>query len=210
MRFDLLRERVRRRAGISSGDQLHDGTVLGDAVNLALLQIDSEALWPWLETEHTYTVAASDYDLDLPADFRKARGTPTLVWADGTAVALTEMSQTGIRALGIANAGAPTGFAVDETKLRIRPVADAGYTLIFPYYRTTLELVADNDEPLIPAQWQGAVISAAIANLPLIDGERTRKELAEVEVANWLRRMRSVTRRASGPVVPRIRPGGWV
>jgi len=211
MRLDAYREKVRRRAGVATGDQLITPALIDDVVNQALQQIDGEAMWPWLETSATLTLVAGTTSYALPTDFRKAKGTIVLIGATSGRTELVEVSAISAFVADPTMTGRPSGYAIDGDSVVFTPTPDAAYTARLGYYRTTLELVDDADTPLLPDQWHGAVVAIAVGLLVTPEkGSRSAKEVADIEAANWIRRMRSSLRRSTGTIIPRVRPGGWV
>lgn len=57
------------------------------------------------------------------------------------------------------NQDQPVEFTLLPNKqIRLLPTPDAAYTVNFEYYRTPLQLDTDTDEPLIPEEFQDAII----------------------------------------------------
>lgn len=210
MRLSQLREKVRNRAGIASGDQYLTPQIIDDAINQAICQIDAEYRWPWLEATQTVALVAGQDTYVLPADFRATR-TIMLNSVGRASVILFEVSPGSALAQSPANQGPPMGFAVDQNDLIVTPTPDNGvYTLTHLYYRTTAELIADSDEPLIPDMYHPAIVAAAASLIAMREELRGIKESCDKDVADWIRRMRIGLRRSTGPSVPRVRPNGWI
>jgi hypothetical protein len=209
MKLAHLREKVRTRCGIATGDQYLTQQNIDDAINEALAQIDGEYHWPWLEATAVTTLVSGQDTYPLPADFRATRSV-VLGSSNGSNVVLYNISPTQALAKSTSETGQPEAFAIIGSNLVLLPTPGAGYSIKHLYYRQTVELVADADEPLIPDQWHGAVVAAAASNLAMTDDRRAMKEQSDADVANWIRRMRNALRRSTGPVVPRIRQNGWM
>lgn len=211
MRLQQLREKVRNRSGVATGDQYITPHVIDDAINQAVFLIDAEYRWPWLESVETITLVAGDNTYPLPSDFEATRG--LMLNTNGEpAVALYEVAPTTAYAQSTTNTGRPEGFAIVVDQIVLIPTPDNGgpYTLTHLYYRSSQELVSDDDEPLIPDQYHPAIVAAASSLVAARQEQRSIKEAADLDVAQWLRRMRSALRQSTGPVVPRVRPGGWL
>lgn len=204
-----LREKVRNRAGISSGDQYIPSQVLDDAINQAILQIDGEYHWPWLEATQTISLVDGTDTYALPADYRATRSMVALN-TDSSNSVLPQVSPTQALSKVTTDVGFPMGYALYEGNIVLLPTPGAGYTLKHLYYRQSTELVNDTDEPLIPDLWHPAVVAAAAGNIAMREELRGIKDACDVDVANWIRKMRNALRRSTGPVVPRIRKDGWM
>ncbi len=211
MKLQQLREKVRNRAGIATGDQFITPQVIDDAINQAVFQIDAEYRWPWLEATQTVTLVADQVKYALPSDFDATRSI-LLNTANQASVVLYEVSSTVALAQDTASTGQPVGFAISQGFIVLIPTPDAGgpYTLTHLYYRMSAELVADSDEPLIHDQYHPAVVAAAASLIAAREEQRSIKEACDLDVAQWIRRMRGAIRQSTGPVVPRVRPGGWL
>jgi hypothetical protein len=204
-----LREKVRNRAGVASGDQFITPQVIDDAINQALFQIDAEYHWPWLEETATVNLVVGQASYALPADHRTTR-TVMYQAPNQRAVALYEVAPATVYTTSSSAQGAPEGYALNGDQLVLVPAPAVAGTLLHLYYRTTLELVNDLDAPLIPDQYHPAVVAAAAGQLAMREEMRGIKEACDADVAMWVRRMRGALRRSTGPVVPRVRPGGWI
>lgn len=209
MRLMEYREKVRNRAGIASGDQFIPSSVIDDAVNQALEQIDAEYHWPWLEVTNTFTTVAGTDTYALPADYRATRSI-LLRNTGGNQRILYNVSPTQALAKSSTATGVPDAYGIIGNNIVFVETPDQEYTVTHLYYRQTIELVADDDEPLIPDQWHGSVVAAAAANIAMREELRGIKDACDQDVANWIRRMRNALRRSTGPVVPRVRRDGWI
>lgn len=204
-----LREKVRTRSAITSGDQYLHQQAIDDAINEALAQIDGEYHWPWLEATQAVSLVSGQGTYALPTDYRATRSV-VLGSSSGSNVVLYNVSPTQALAKSSSETGQPQAFAIIGSNMVLLPTPGSGYSITHLYYRQTVELVADADVPLIPDQWHGAVVAAASGNLAIADDRRSMKEQCDADVANWIRRMRNALRRSTGPVTPRIRQNGWM
>jgi hypothetical protein len=204
-----LREKVRLRVGSPSGDQFITNDVLDDAINQAVMQIDAEYFWPWLEKTQTITTVSGTDTYSLPTDFRASRslviqasdGGKTIMYNVAPAQALAKVST---------DIGLPQGYAISGSSLILLPTPGASYAITHLYYRMSPMLTAEQDSPLIPDQWHPAIIAAAASVVASREELRGQKDAADADVAQWIRRMRNALRRSTGPVVPRVRSNGWL
>lgn len=211
MRLQQLREKVRNRAGVASGDQFITPQVLDDAINQAVFQIDAENRWPWLEATQTVTLVAGTDTYALPTNFDATRSV-VLNIAGQASITLYEVAPTVALAQDTASTGRPEGFSISQGSIILIPTPDSNgaYTLTHLYYRTSSELVGDDDQPLIPDQFHPAIVAAAASLIASREDKRAMKDACDVDVAQWVRRMRGSLRQSTGPVVPRVRPGSWL
>lgn len=210
MKLQQLREKVRNRAGIATGDNFVTPQVIDDAINQAIFQIDAEGRWPWLEATQLVPLVAGQSSYSLPADFDSTRSV-LLNTVGQASVALYEVASSVALAQNTASTGQPVAFAISQGSIILLPTPDSSaYSLTHLYYRTSTELVDDADEPLIHDQYHPAVVAAAAALVATREEQRSIKEAADLDVAQWVRRMRGALRQSTGPVVPRVRPGGWL
>ena len=106
--------------------------------------------------------------------------------------------------------GFPRTFCVIDRTVKLRPVPAVGTVLSHVYYRTPDLVVADDDVPQMPTEYTPAIVAKAAELLSLREDDRASAGAHAGEYAQWLGRMRKDTRRTTGPIVPRSRPGSWV
>jgi hypothetical protein len=109
------------------------------------------------EEVKAFTTAASDATLELPADFSR--------WIDfydtGSKWPLTPLEKAEYDALE-GSSGRPTAYTVVGNQITLWPTPDAAYSLSLRYWRLPADMVADGDEPEIPAQYHEILVAYAM------------------------------------------------
>ncbi len=84
-------------------------------------------------------------------------------------------------------AGYPTQFVImPDSTIRMFPPPDQEYAYSFSWYKESPELVADNDQPLIPDRFRYVIINRALWLYAMYDDSAELAAKAETEFNNWL------------------------
>lgn len=196
-----FRRRVRQRMGVPTSDDFFTDAVLADAINEAIETVEEEHFWPWSQRVDELTV--SNGVLGKPDRWRATRGVYTPAGDELRLIALSDFMAYGNVA------GAPQVWADSGTEIVIAPVPN-GTTLIHVFYLMPAPLVADDDEPDMPASASGAVIAKAAELLSAREDDQTARAAHGSDYAKWTQRMLRSQRRSTGPMRVRVRPGGWI
>lgn len=198
-----LRRSVRSRLGIPVTDQFQSDEIIDEHINVAIQTIEQEQRWPWQEAIQTVTIEDSTGDFTVPVDWRATRaivcGTNNVQIVSPIDVVMYPTDANGI----------PQIAAVVDRTVKLRPAPTPGVTLSHIYYRGPILLVNDEDEPQMPPEYTPAIIAKACEMLSLREDDRAAAGAHLTEYQQWVGRMRKDTRRTSGPITPRVRPGSW-
>lgn len=128
-------------------------TWLNDAQRKAVQQSEFRTQ----EEAIAFTTTSNDATLELPADFCR--------WIDfydtGLNWPLTALEKGEYDALE-ASSGRPTAYTVVGDQITLWPTPDASYPLSLRYWRLPQDMVADGDEPEIPAQYHDVLVAYAM------------------------------------------------
>ena len=201
----MLRGRTRNQLGVPQTDQLFTDQIIDDFLNMAVDIIDAEHNWPWRES--TVKLAATDGVLWMPTNWRATR---TLWWKD---VQLVNISPSDPRmSYELGSGSAPVYWAQIDARVHVVPATagdtDEDFTL--DYYDEGVPMSRDEDALGMPDMFAGAAIAKACELLSLREDNAGAAERHAASYAQWLGRMRRSLRRSTGPIVPRIREGGWI
>jgi len=152
-----LRTSVRTRLGVPSSDALFTDTVLTELINEALQYISSEHDWWWLEKSETLSLTSSTSAYSVASDC-----TRTINVEDPTGIPLSRKGIDELVAMTTAEAGYVRFFSPYGTKLEFRPVPNTSISVNHRYIGGETALSGDSDTPLIPAQFQPALIEYAV------------------------------------------------
>lgn len=199
-----LRRLVRSRLGVPITDDFMTDTVLDDAINMAIQTIDAENRWPWSEAGELVTINVANPDI-----------VPTDNWRATRAVFFQSMELAYVSPVDLmqwidAMADIPKVWAPMAGVIAVRPTPSLDTKVRHFFYVQSPWLRNDEDEPLIPEQYGGAIVAKAselLAARESSGGDVTRHG---AEYTEWVARMRQDVRNATGPARTRVRPGGWI
>ena len=203
-RLVQIRRTVRSRLGVPVTDQFQTDEVIDENINIAVQTIEQEFRWPWQETIQTVTINNVSGDFSCPKDWKATR---TLVCGQEQVHLASPIE---VLLLPTNVVGLPRVFAIIDRTVKLRPAPPVATVLQHVYYRTPILLINDNDEPQMPTEYTPAIVAKAAELLSLREDDRASAGTHAGEYAQWLGRMRKDTRRTTGPIVPRSRPGSWV
>lgn len=188
MDLTTITEEVRERVGERSADFFTANEVLR-AINEAYKRFCNEEPWTWLLTEGTGTLAGDDDEVELTANISPNR--TFLLSISGGSLArgqLLERLEPGAgfryrfsRSLAT---GVPTGYYITRADndtdtvtyvAKIVPAADTDYDVEYLYYAVPDDLASGTDEPLVPEQYQEAIVARAAGKLFLKEFDISQK-----------------------------------
>jgi hypothetical protein len=188
-----IRTAVNRRTGIA-----FDAAALTEAVNEAVQAIAAERSWRWLDGVDEFTTTTAD-EYALPADYAESRsvtvnGYPTrrLNIADGDAYTFADDATV-------------FSYAVEGGNLVLYPTPTGAQTVVHRYRATEPDLVADVDEPILPARFHQAIVNYTAATVCDRKDDK-RAEKFRMEYERWLKRM-IADGRSQQPNRARVRAG---
>ena len=202
-RLAQLRRTVRSRLGIPVVDQFQTDDVIDEHINLAIQTIEQEYRWPWQEAVQTVNTPDDTGVFPVPTNWRATRA---LVHGRRQ---VQVVSPIDVAMFPTTGAGDPQIASVVDRTVTLRPAPPEATVLSHIYYRSPVLLVDDDDEPQMPDEYSPAIVAKAAELLALREDDRAAAAAHTAEYQQWLGRMRKDTRRVTGPVTPRIRPGGW-
>jgi hypothetical protein len=198
--LSLLLRLVRERIGVPLSDSFMTDDVLTDQINQALLTLDTEQRWPWMEVVANLNVPAGTQVAPVPSDWRATRA---LFNSSGNELALR--SPTDI--LAVTSTGEPAGWSVIGPGIALAPIPSSDVVLTHYYYRQTQRLAVGTDVAGVPDQYIEAIVCKAAELLSAREDDQTARAAHGADYDKWVNRMRRDVRRSTGPVVPRVRPG---
>lgn len=149
-------------------------TWLNDAQRKAVIQSEFRVQ----EEVQSYTTSAGDLTLELPSNFSR--------WIDFYDTELnwplTSVELREYDALVGGCAGRPTVYSVAGNQITLWPPPDAPYSLSLRYWRLPIDMVADTDEPQIPAQYHGVLVAYALNKAYLRENDL---QMAQVWKTEW-------------------------
>lgn len=199
-----LRRLVRSRLGIPVTDDFMPDHVIDDHVNLAIQAVESESRWPWQDAVDKVTVTHDAPDIVLGPGWRATRAV-FMGEAELSLVSPGDLLSWNTTSSDIPKVWCPLGEVV-----AVRPLVNGPTDLVHYWYRQPVWLREDTDVSYIPDQYAGAIVAKAselLAARESSGGDATRHA---AEYTQAITRMRRDTRRSTGPVRPRVRPGGWI
>lgn len=155
-----------------------------DWLNQIYREIASKHLWSWLEASTSFNTSASDYDYALSSvasDLARIRimrieSSPDFLDAippDEFDMRFPKPTQS---------TGQPLLYTVWAGNVRLWPTPDATYSIKVDYWKTTTDLSADGDEPLIPERFRWVWLKGAeFFALRFNDDARAQLVLREYE-----------------------------
>lgn len=190
-------------SGKATTDPYFTTGVVDGFINRALRRISTERDWPWNSaTDTSISTVAGTATVATPSGWYKTRN---ITIDNYEPLALAPLAS--IRAQNTTARGNPAYYTVQGDQIILRPVPDAAYTLIHDYYRTETTLTLSTDTPRLPLAYHDAVVDLALHYACLKEGELERAKQYFAQYSDALRAMKNDVRRASGPVVVRVRPG---
>jgi len=176
MTLATLRTSVRERLGVPSDDSLFTNAVLTALINDALQIVSSEADWYWLEKQENLSLVNGTSAYTVASDC-----TRTINVEDPTGIALARKPVDELVSMSTATAGVVRFFSPYGLKLEFRPVPNTSITVVHRYLGGETALSADGDTPLMPAQFQPALVEYA-AYLAKMRVGNTQEAAANLEV----------------------------
>jgi hypothetical protein len=199
-----LRRLVRSRLGIPITDDFMTDRVLDDAINLAVQTIDAEQRWPWNELGEIVTINTTTPDIPLPDGWRATRA----VFFDEHE--LIYVAPADLMSWLDAASDIPQVWSPMATAIAVRPTPTVDTRLRHLYAAQSTWLREDDDVPLIPEQYGGAIVAKAAELLSARESSGADAARHGAEYTQWVARMRRGTRTSTGPTRTRVRPGGWI
>lgn len=210
MKAGELAERVRRRLGLITEDPLAEAGDLLDLVNDALHQLETRhpQAWPWLFAETTFQTSSGDDNYDVPDDWMKVYSLKLTLPGSSAKAEMPRYSIGQLEEMYPYEATQqPQCFAVWGRTLRLRPIPDGTYTITHRYVRTEPDVTDDDDEPIMPSTFHGAIVEQAVELQARRVGAESQANTAQAAVDRWVRQMVGYSREYIGP--GRVRDRGW-
>lgn len=205
MKLLALREAVRLRIGTTTGDRMQDDVAIDNAVNLAVDQLEAEYRWPWMERVEEWEQPANLRAVELDSKYRATRSL-----ARWTGQEWDELAQVApIDALRSVGQGPANRYALHGRQIILAPVCARAQRFQHLFYAGSPYLDNDDAVPYVPDEFSDAIVVAAAAKLAAREGDRGSQGAFTGEYEAWVKRMRIALRTHTGPIVPRVRSGGW-
>lgn len=198
---------VRDRLGVPASDTMFSDAQVTSAVNMALHALDEEHDWPWCQATAVITTSTSTLTMSVYATTWKRIASVTIPTSEKKLVAwptedlLTE---------SVTSLAEPDRYGLWAEAIILRPVPDATYTYNVNYIKRETDLSAGSDQPLLPSQFDGAVIAYAAFLLATREGDTGSAAAHLATYKEWVVRMRDNVKRLSAPRRVSVRPNGWI
>lgn len=175
MELSDIRDAVRRRTGLPSGDPIVADTPLTALINDAVRMVNNRSDWPWKEARGTTTTTANQATITI-SDYRKIR------WLQ---IEDRELQFIPYRmtARFFNRTGKPVYWTEDSGSIFLFPTPDATYTVSYGIMdKDDATLVNDTDEPSIPNNYIDLLIAqtAVLVARRKHDREMERVHYAEL------------------------------
>jgi hypothetical protein len=185
-----LRTNVRTRLGVPSDDALYTDAALTSLINSALQFMSAEDDWFWLEKAETLALADGTSSYNVASDCLR-----TINVADPTGVPLQLRGIDELEAMSTATGAVVRYFSPFALQLHFRPVPNASISVSHRYIGTEAALSADGDDPLMPAQFEEALVEYAVY-LSKMRAGNTEEAAANLEVyRGWIETMKERQRK---------------
>lgn len=198
-----LQTRVRERMALQTADTFLTAARITNAVNNSIQQISLEYDWPWLQidTAATITTVAGTTAYALPTDFLRAE----LIVEASTGIVLNRHT---FRELSmITTRGRPLMYVVRGTKIHIRYIPDAVYTLSHYYIKRETLLASGADLPLIHEPFLDGVVEYSAYLLFRAIREAEKAGAAQTAYKAWKERSRDTLTQDRSTNSVYVRPG---
>lgn len=192
MDLQTLREEVRSRIHEVTAD-FYGTDEVDRALNEGVIRFNSEARWPWLYTEGSFSLAADDDTYDLPDNVAFNRFFNLSI--SGDSLGYTQELERLDPAAGFRMRhawvtgvnGRPVYYYVTSAltdvdsdtqvvyTIKFVPAADGDYDFEYQYVRPSLTLAGDTDQPDLPPEYHEAVASWATGHLFLKELQISQK-----------------------------------
>lgn len=176
-------DEVRERLGETDGlDDFWTDDEITRAINEAIVRFCYEDQWPFLLTEWDSSITVDEDELDLPQSVSLTRVFNLAINGDTLATPrmLTRVSpQEGFRLRHMYSnmSGCPRWYYITRTDLstssappitytaKLIPTSDGDYDVEAQYMAVPDELATDTDEPMVPPEYQEAIVAWATGKL---------------------------------------------
>jgi hypothetical protein len=188
--------------GVPASDDFFTDAVLNTAINEAIMTVDAEQRWPWNEVVSLATVAAGSTGFIPPDNWRATRAL-----YNGATELVAVAPEDVLKATGTSG---PQVYAPVNFNIWVAPRSTSDVVLTHYWYQATVPLVVDSDITAIPYLFSEAIVCKAAELLSAREDDSSARAAHAADYEKWIARMRRDVRRSTGPVVPRVRPGGWI
>lgn len=190
---------------MTDSDAFFADVQVDDLINEALAAISVEEDWPWLGASTTFSTVSGTQSYTPPSDWARTKslcidGYSPMEWRP-----LADIREAADSTSNFVDV--PRFYTVWAEELLLGPKPGGAYTVRHDYIVSETALVADTDEPLMPAAFHYSIVAFAAHLASYRDGNLQRGAACLADYAAWKARMLGQRRRQSGPVRVRIRPG---
>jgi hypothetical protein len=202
MTLATLRTEVYRQANASTSDATITSTAVNAAINEAIRFIESIYDWPWLLTATTVSITGGTNTGTIPTAAQRVK---TLKDEYGPLQYLGW--EEFFDRYTADTPGRPDFYTVNATQILVdkEPTTTTSLDILYVSYSTALS--ADGDNPLIPAQYQDAIVALATSYVHRNTYQYDKAKIAFDAFTNWLKIMQDNRRRVAGP--RRVRTRDW-
>lgn len=204
MNLAALRDQVRLRTNSSSTDATLDPSTLNAFINSANFQIASEADWPWRQVSTTFSTVLGTDTYTPPTDWLR---TKMLKVANEVPMRLLSVIDLEQRWYSTQMTGIPREYTIEADQIILRPIPDGVYVVTHRYVKVEPVLDTDEDTPLMPSQFQSAIVELAAYLSHRRMGNTNDADVAKAAYSDWRNRMVSEHSRTMAPKRVRVRPG---
>jgi hypothetical protein len=193
-----LRLEVRERLNELTAD-FYTTDEVDRAINEAVRRFCAEEPWPFLTTEWTSSIAADTAELDLPSDISLTRVFNLTISGDNLATPRTlerVSPQEGflLRQTYFDKTSSPRFYYITRSNLdtdnappttytaKVIPTTDAAYDVEAQYMAVPATLTGTSEEPMVPTEYQEAIVAWATGKLFLKELQLSQKSSEQFRI----------------------------
>lgn len=212
MNYGQLKQTVLDRLSMDGSDPA--ASVVGGLVNegLHLVEVSAPNGWSWLRqlvdfsttaNTRSYTFATIDgtYEIAKVLDAKVLQG---VIYYPLTVVSAHEADAT----YASTATSIPSEIVVEGSTVYLIPTPNDTYTVRVRVVVTENDLSNDTDEPIIPARYHGAIVTAACLIYYQLLQDTVRTTLFRTMLDDWIKRMSASGGEYGGPV--RVGVRNWL
>lgn len=197
--------RVRDRAQLDANNSALTDPVLLRLINAGLQRLSLVADWPWLRATENNSLAAAAQQLTLPTGWLRT----ILLTHSDTAEPLTRAHLKIVRRVLVTDTGRPSIYAADGSRVFIRRVPSAAYTLIHDYVRSEPALASTAGVPLITDAYAQMLVEWVAVKAFQKDRKMDEAVEAKADFFAAMKDARDNINQGREPLTITPRPGGW-
>lgn len=203
MNFAALRVAAAQQCSLGTNDPLYGA--IDSRINAALHAVENEAPdgWDWMVTDINVAWSAlaesqTFFELDDDIVVTKVRGVDVQTSTDPVTLGRYARAELRARLSTASPQAIPLAYAVEGQNLYLVPAPSVALQLTVSVVQSEPDLAADEDEPLLPARFHGAVLAKTCELLQYDLGNPTKASARRSEYGDEIGRLRRSARPSTG------------